>query len=324
MNAHNLAKVFVTGVVTVLAALSPQVLAEEPFATELDASSARDFIGKWTISMDMGGRTMSFDLVLVDVEGKLGGTIDSARQPEPRAIDSMAMNEEGGLIMDYEMSFGSQSFKLQFIASLVEDGLEGNVKESSGLFEAAFTATETEDDPEASQQRRRNRRGAANMARLRLDGGVNLRVSFGALKVDSEDHKRLEELGDSEVFEFVGGRATKLFTDVDMVFPEATVKTENAAPNYPGVYSLWLKKAGDGWSLVFNEEADIWGTMHNPEADAAEIALVAGTLDEPAETFKVELKKTDAGGQLRIMWGKTVWTADFKVEKEESKTASTS
>ena len=64
--------------------------------------------------------------------------------------------------------------------------------------------------------------------------------------------------------------------------------------------------------------------MHNPEADAAEIALVAGTLDEPAETFKVELKKTDTGGQLRIMWGETVWTADFKVEKEESKTASTS
>ncbi len=324
MNTHNLAKVFVTGVVAVLAALSPQVLAEEPFATDLDASSARDFIGKWTVSMDMGGRAMNFDLVLKEIDGKVGGTLDSARQPEPRAIDSMSVDEAGNLVMDYEMSFGSQSFKLQFVASLVADGFEGTVTEGSGLFEAAFTAKEAQEDPEASQQRRRNRRGAANQARLRLDGGENLRVSFGALKVDSEDHKRLEELGDGEVFEFVGGRATKLFTDVDMVFPEATVKTQNMAPNYPGVYSLWLKKTDDSWNLVFNEEADIWGTMHNAEADAAEISLVASKLDEPAATFKVELKKTDDGGQLRILWGDTVWTADFKVEKEASQTASAS
>ena len=324
MDTQNLAKVFVIGVVAVLAALSPQVLAEEPFATDLDASSTRDFIGNWTISMDMGGRTMNFDLVLKDIDGKIGGTIDSARQPEPVAIDSMAMDEQGNLIMDYEMSFGSQSFKLQFIASLVAEGLEGDVKESSGLFEAAFTATPSEENPEESQQRRRNRRGAANQARLRLDGGDNLRVSFGPLKADSEDHKRLEELGDGEVFEFVGGRATKLFTDVDMVFPDATVKTHNAAPNYPGVYSLWLKKADDSWVLVFNEEADIWGTMHNSESDAAEISLEVAKLDEPASTFKVELEKTDAGGQLRILWGDTVWTADFQLEKGASQAASAS
>jgi len=64
---------------------------------------------------------------------------------------------------------------------------------------------------------------------------------------------------------------------------------------------------------VFNEEADIWGTMHNSEADAAEVALVAGKLDEPAETFKVELTKVDGGGELRIMWGDDVWTAAFTV-----------
>ena len=322
MDTHKLAKVFAIGVVVMLTALSPQVLAEEPFATALDSSSARNFIGKWALSMDMGGRTMNFDLVIKDLSGKVGGTIDSQRQPEPVAIDSMSMDEQGNLVIDYEMSFGSQSFKLQFIASLVPEGLEGTVKESSGLFEAAFTAKPAQDNPEETQQRRRGRRGAANMARLRLDSGDSLRVSFGPLKADSEDHKRLEELSDGEVFEYVGSRATKLFTDVDMVFPDATVKTENAAPNYPGVYSLWLKKTGDGWNLVFNEEADIWGTMHNAEADAVEISLVAGKLDEPASTFKVELEKTDTGGQLRFLWGDTVWTADF--ETGASRTASSS
>lgn len=324
MGTHKLAKVFVVGGIAIVMGLSLQAFAEDPFPTELDASSARAFIGKWTIEMQFNERTVNLELLIKDIDGKVGGTIDSARQPEPRAIDSMSIDERGNLIMDYETSFGGQSVKLQYVARLVGEGLEGTVKESSGLFEAAFIAKAAEDNPETSGQRRRNRRSAANMARLRLDDGKSLRVAFSPLKADSDDHNGLADLDDGEVFGFVGGRATKIFTDVDMVFPDGTVKTGNAAPNYPGVYSLWLKKTGDGWNLVFNEEADIWGTMHNAEADAVEIALEAGTLDEPAATFKVELEETENGGQLRILWGDDVWTANFKAEAGASQAASAS
>ncbi len=158
------------------------------------------------------------------------------------------------------------------------------------------------------------------MARLRI-GSDNLRVSFSPLKSDSEDFKRLADVKEAEVFKFVGGRATKMFTDLDLQFADAIVKTENVAPDYPGVYSLWLKKTRDGWNLVFNEEADIWGTMHNPEADAVEIALRSGTAEEAAAAFKVELKQTDAGGQIRLMWGDHLWTADFAIAAEASRTA---
>lgn len=323
MGTKSLVKILTIVAVALMVGVAPQVVAEDPLATSVGTSLARNFVGEWVISMDMGGRTITFDLVLKDVDGKLGGTLDTERQPEPRAIDEMELTDEGNLIMDYEMSFGSQSFKIKIDAALVEAGLEGTIAESSGLFEGKFTAVPKQVDPEAEGQRRRNRRGAANMTRLRLDGGENLRITFSALKSDSEDHERLEELGKSEVFSFVGGRATKLFTDVDMVFTDATVKTENAAPNYPGVYSLWLKKTADGWNLVFNEEADIWGTMHNAEADAVEIGLVYSKLDEPAATFKVVLKKTDAGGQVIITWGEDQWTADFTAEVG-TKTASAS
>ena len=324
MGTHKLAKVCVAGVAAIVMGLSLQALAEDPFPTELDASSARAFIGKWTISMEFNERTVNLELLIKDIDGKVGGTIDSDRQPEPRAIDSMSIDERGNLIIEYETSFGSQNVKLQYIARLVGDGLEGTIRESSGLFEAAFTAKAAVDNPEARGQRRRSSRASANSARLRLDDGESLRVFFTPLKADSDDHNLFANLSDGEIFEFVGGRATKLFTDVDMVFPDATVKTGNAAPNYPGVYSLWLKKAGDGWNLVFNEEADIWGTMHNAEADAVEIALETGTLDEPASTFKVELEETENGGKLRILWGADVWTADFKFEAGSSQAASAS
>ena len=311
MGTNGLIKFATMATLVVTAALAPNALAEEPLATSVGTSLAQNYIGEWVITMDMGGREINFDLVLKDIGGKLGGTLDSEQQPEPKAIDEMEVTDEGGLIMDYELSFGSQSFKIKINAALAEAGLEGTIVESSGLFEGKFVAIPKEADPEAEGQRRRNRRGAANMTRLRLDDGENLRITFSPLKSDSEDHGRLGELGKNEVFEFVGGRATKLFTDIDMVFAEATVKTENAAPNYPGVYSLWLKKTADGWNLVFNEEADIWGTMHNAEADAAEISLVSTKLDEPAETFKVELKKTESGGQVIIKWGDDQWSADF-------------
>lgn len=315
MVTKGLVKFLCIGAVALMVGVAPQAIAEDPIPTSLGTSLAQNFVGEWVMSMDMGGRSMSFTLVLKDVDGKLGGTLDAEMQPEPRAIDEMEMTDEGNLIMKYEMSFGSQSFKITIDAAIVEEGLAGTFVEASGLFEAKFTAAPKVADPEAEGQRRRSRgrRGAANMTRMRLDGGENLRIAFTPLKVDSEDHARLDDLADGEVFEYVGGRATKIFTEVDMIFPDGTVETENAAPRYPGVYSVWLKKTGDGWNLVFNEEADIWGTMHNAEADATEIALVAGKLDEPAATFKVELKKTDAGGQVRIMWGDTVWSADFEV-----------
>ena len=313
MIAKGLVKFLSIGAIALMAGIAPHAIAEDAIPTSLDTSVAQNFVGEWVMSVNFGGRDVTFNLSLKDVKGKLGGTIDSERAPEPTAIDEMDISDEGNLIMKYEMNFNGQNFSITIDAAIAEKGLEGTLAEKSGLFEAAFTAAPKVADPEAEGQRRRNRRGSANLARLRLDGGENLRIFFSPLKVDSEDHQRLADLADGEVFGYVGGRATKIFTEVDMVFPDGTVETENAAPHYPGVYSVWMKKTGDSWTLIFNEEADIWGTMYNADADATEIALEEGELDEAAATFKVELTKTDAGGQLRILWGDTLWTADFTI-----------
>ncbi len=295
--------------------------AEDPIRTSLDSSGARNFMGKWTLSIDFNGRSMETNLNVVDLEGKVGATIDSPQQPEPSAIEDITINERGQMVMKYPLTFGQQSFKITLTAGLVPDGLEGTLVEESGLFEAAFVGkTAVGGDPEGEQQSRRNRRMAANQARLRF-GSESVLISFHPLKLDSEDHKRLAEVKDGEVFEFVGGRATKLMTDVNMKFAEVLIETENAAPDYPGVYSLWLKRAPDGWRLVFNEEADIWGTMYNEAATKTEIKLAAGTAAEPSETFKVILEEKESGGVLKLVWGDQEWSAPFDVDAGEAKSA---
>ena len=293
---------------------------EEPIRTSLDSSGARNFMGNWNLAIDFNGRAMEFNLIVVDLEGKVGATIDSAQQPEPLAVEEISMDERGQLVLKYPLTFGQQSFKITLTAGLVPDGLEGTLVEESGLFEAAFVGKPNEEDPEAGQQRRRNRRMAANQARLRF-GSDSVQINFHPLALDSEDHKRLTQIKDGEVFEFVGGRATKLMTDVNMKFADVVIEKENAAPNYPGVYSLWLKRSGDGWLLVFNEEADIWGTMYNEAATKTAIELTAGTAAEPSSTFKVLLEEKENGGVVKFVWGDQEWSAPFDVVAGESKSA---
>lgn len=295
-------------------AFAPTARAEEAVASKLDSSEARDFLGKWTVTLDMMNRKINFGLHIVDLAGKVGATIDSEQSPEPTAIDDIAIDERGHMVLKYPMKFGQQEFKITVNAEAAAAGLEGKFVEDSGLFSAPFTAAlATGDDAEIRETRSRNRRNASNSARLRF-GEEKVNVNFHPLPVNSEDHKRLEATKAGEVFEFVGGRATKLMTDVNMKFAQAVVKKENAAPNYPGVYSLWLRKTADGWELVFNNEADIWGTMHSAEADAAAVKLESGKAETASETFKVALDETPNGGVVRLVWGDQQWSAPFEVE----------
>ncbi len=306
-----------------MAAVSPAVVAEDPVPTKLDSSEARDFLSNWAVTIDMMGRQMNFNMIVVDLEGKVGATIDSAQLPEPTAIEDVSIDERGNMVLKYPLKFGQQEFQVTVTATPSAEGLEGTFAEDSGLFSAPFTAVVAAgEDAEIRETRSRNRRMAANSARLRF-GDDKVSVNFHPLATADEDYKRLSEVKEGEVFEFVGGRATKLMTDVDMKFAQGVVKKENVAPDYPGVYSLWMRKTATGWNLIFNSESDVWGTMHNPEADAAEVALETGKPAEPAETFKVELEQTANGGIVRLVWGETQWSAPFEVEGFVAKPAAT-
>ena len=157
-------------------------------------------------------------------------------------------------------------------------------------------------------------------------------VSPNRLLVTSPEYAKVETMKPGEVIELTQSPAIKLKNPVDLTFGETVIKKENVAPNYPGVYGLWLKKTEAGWNLVFNEKADVWGTMYDASSDAAAVPVEYTFTEEQAKSIAtllveqeqnkeagdrqtprltVALEKTDNGGLLKINWGAHTWSAPF-------------
>lgn len=289
--------------------LCPGAHAERAIATQLSTGEAQDFLGTWRLSIEVMQRKIDLFLAIVDVSGKVGATLDSERQPEPLAISEIAKSPEGGLDMNSELSFGP-SFKLSINIALKLEGdkLAGRLKDKGGIFDAPVVGTKMTPEELAAVQ---GRRPSATEARANYDG-KRIRIAFADLKQGTSDWDLFQKVADGQVYAFTMSRATKMYTDLDLKFGDVLVKKENVAPNYPGVYSVWMKKAGDGWKLVFNNQPDIWGTRHLAEFDAAEVPLTESKVTgPPADKFKVELAQTPAGGTLRLVWGDTKWEANY-------------
>jgi DUF2911 family protein len=164
-------------------------------------------------------------------------------------------------------------------------------------------------------ERRRARRGAEfETAELALDADRKIELRFDQVPTTDAAYAGIQSPIDGQVVPFIKSRPLKLKTPVDLRFGETVIAAHNQGPDYPGVYSLWLKNAGGGWRLVFNDFADVWGTQHDPAADRAEVPLEVATAAEPVETFTAKLEPAEGGGILRLAWGSTEWSAPFKVE----------
>lgn len=164
----------------------------------------------------------------------------------------------------------------------------------------------------AAERRERFRRlRYGNLAEIEL-GGKQLRISYPDLLTDSDDYRAFESLGAGHVSAWNGGRAVKLLTHASLSFDGIVVPYGNASPDYPGVYSLWPKRTAGGWSLVFNGEADIWGSQRDAAADAVEVPLQHSTADEPTEKLTIEFLEVEPGLVLRIAWGDHQFLAAFE------------
>lgn len=102
--------------------------------------------------------------------------------------------------------------------------------------------------------------------------------------------------------------ATTLTTDVDLVIGDATVPR--------GVYTLFTLPSEAGWKLIVNRQTGQWGTDYDPAQDLVRIDLRARTLREPAESlswFLVPAQDRSPRGVLKIVWGDTELSADWRV-----------
>ncbi|MFP6581050.1 MAG: DUF2911 domain-containing protein [Candidatus Hydrogenedentota bacterium] len=296
--------------VTVLT-FAPQAQAEDPVATELSVSGVEDWVGLWKVTTEIMDREFILFLNIAEVEGKLGATLDMEGNPEPRAFASMAKTENG-IELDGELLFMGSikveiNMKLQFDD---ENVIYGVVKNPGGFFESPLTGEPlTQVELDSVQGKRR----APTEAQIRV-GKKTVRLAFSGLERDSVEWDQLQNTKDGEIFQFTLHRAMKIYTEFDLTHGDTTIKKENFAPDYPGVYSVWLKKVAGGWSLVFNSQPDIWGSRHNAEFDEYEVPMTVSTVEgDPAETYRVEMEQDGDNANLDMFWGDQKWSTTFEI-----------
>lgn len=288
-----------------------QAHAEDPIATELRTSEVSEWIGLWKIETVIMEREFVLFLNIADVDGKLGATLDMEKNPEPRAFTSIVKTETG-IEMDGELLFMG-SFKVEVNMNLIfeeENVIVGVVKNPGGFFEVPLTGeplSQSELDSVQGQRR------APTETKIRI-GDKAVRIAFSGLESESVEWEQLQNTKEGEVFQYTLHRAMKIYTDFDLTNGNTTIKKENFAPDYPGVYSIWLKKVGNGWSLVFNSQPDIWGSRHKAEFDVYEVPMTLSKVaGDTADTYRVNLEQDGNNALLTMNWGDQQWTTNFEI-----------
>jgi len=137
--------------------------------------------------------------------------------------------------------------------------------------------------------------------------GQTISVEYGrpALKGRTVE-QMLGQLGPGDVWRLGADKSTTFATGVDLAFGDVTVPK--------GEYSLWARKAADGWKLVFNKQHGQWGTQHDATQDFAAAPLKESKGAKPEEMVTISLAKEGEGGVITIQWGEKVLSASFKAK----------
>ena len=174
---------------------------------------------------------------------------------------------------------------------------------------------EREADTDTTDIARRNTLSERNETAVVLPDGSRVGVLYWkGIDVEDADFGHLFETADGAVVRLIRAAPPRLRTDVTLRFGETELSTGNLAAGFAGVYAVWLRKVGDGWRFVFNNEADSWGTQHDRAFDAAEVDAEYSRSDASFRPLGVTLVPVGGGGgRLVVHWGPHEWAADFAV-----------
>lgn len=186
----------------------------------------------------------------------------------------------------------------------------GGQQQNAATVEEINPEEDEERESRRQAERRRSRRG--NVATMKV-GDKSVSILYGDAPVDGPDYALLSATETGHVIQLTRAIAIKLKTDVDLQFGDTRIVKGNASKNYPGVYSLWIKKGDTGWTLVFNSLADVWGTQHDAKADVAEVPLKYASDSDEVDKLTVSIPEEGSGGELRIAWGPHAWSTSFSV-----------
>jgi hypothetical protein len=136
-------------------------------------------------------------------------------------------------------------------------------------------------------------------------GTGSITIDYGRPELKGRD--MLSQLQEGSFWRMGMNQATVLTTPVDLTFGSTKIAK--------GAYSLWLKKAGEAFQLVFNSQTGQWGTQHDASKDVASVDMKKTPLSAPVETFTIELTPSANGGSLDMSWGATKLSAPFELAK---------
>jgi hypothetical protein len=143
-------------------------------------------------------------------------------------------------------------------------------------------------------------------------GKAEMKAGSGAITVDYgrpslKGRDMLSQLQEGAFWRMGMNQATVLTTPVDLSFGATRVAK--------GAYSLWLKKTGDAFQLVFNSQTGQWGTQHDPAKDVCSVTMTKAALASPVETFTIDLAPAAKGSTFGLSWGATKLAAPFEAGK---------
>ncbi len=82
-----------------------------------------------------------------------------------------------------------------------------------------------------------------------------------------------------------------------------------------GSYSIWTLPGEKEWMLILNKETGQFHLNYKQSLDFGRTKMMLRTLDQPVETFRVDLRPDGAdGGILALVWEKTEAYLQFKVK----------
>jgi Protein of unknown function (DUF2911) len=162
---------------------------------------------------------------------------------------------------------------------------------TAGALAAAFTV------PAGAQ-------AARGKAELKAGSG-EITIDYGRPSLKGRD--MLSQLQEGAFWRMGMNEATVLTTPVELSFGSTHVPK--------GAYSLWLKRAGEDFVLVFNSQTGQWGTQHDVAKDVFSVPMTKHPLSDAVETFTMELTPGPKGGTVDLSWGAMKLSAAFETGK---------
>lgn len=136
-------------------------------------------------------------------------------------------------------------------------------------------------------------------------GDANFRIEYGTpLKRGRELFGGIVPWG--ELWRTGANRATHFYTSADLSFGDLHVPA--------GEYTLFSIPEQDGGLLIINTQTGQNGQSYDAERDLGRVPMEIAGKEDTTEVFTIAVNETDTGGALQLIWGETVFSADFEIE----------